>query len=207
MRVKMLIYNNNSNHALIVLHEIYGVNKHVRTVCESLSIYDIDVICPNLLGKNITFSYSQEKMAYQNFIENIGFQNALNTVKELVLNIKDNYDKIFLIGYSVGATIAWLCSELDFVDGIVGYYGSRIRNYTSISPRCKVKLFFPQEEKSFNVDGLCSTLENKNIELHKFDGLHGFSDPYSPNFHKASAEEAHGEMITFFMGERKYFIK
>jgi dienelactone hydrolase len=197
----MLIYNNNSNHALIVLHEIYGVNKHVRSVCESLSKYDFDVICPNLLGEKITFSYSEEKMAYQHFIDNIGFLNALNTVKEIVLKIKDNYDKIFLIGYSVGATIAWLCSELDFVDGIVGYYGSRIRNYTSISPRCKVKLFFPQEEKSFNVDELCSTLENKNIELHKFDGLHGFSDPYSPNFHKASAEEAHGEMITFLMGK------
>jgi dienelactone hydrolase len=202
----MLIYNNDTKNALIVLHEIYGVNKHVRTVCESLSIYDFDVICPNLLGKNITFSYSNEKMAYQNFIENIGFLNALNIVKELILNIKNHYDKIFLIGYSVGATIAWLCSELDYVDGIVGYYGSRIRNYTYILPRCKVKLFFPQEEKSFDVDELCSTLENKNIELHKFVGLHGFGDPYSPNYHKASAGKAHSEMITFLMGNGKHFI-
>ena len=32
----MLTYQNNSDTAIVVLHEIYGVNQHIRDVCERL---------------------------------------------------------------------------------------------------------------------------------------------------------------------------
>lgn len=54
-----------------------------------------------------------------------------------------------------------------------------------------------QEEKSFNVDELISTLEN--IEIHKFKGKHGFSDPYSLQYNEESAQKAFSEMVNFLM--------
>lgn len=195
----MINIHNKSNTVIIVVHEIYGINKHMISICQSLSQKDFDVICPDLLEKEAPFEYSQEELAYRNFIENIGFTNASDKIKSVLLGIKDNYEKVYIVGFSVGATIAWLCSEEDGLDGIVGYYGSRIRNYLGVDPLCPTMLFFPEKEKSFNVDELVLRLEEKNVEVHKFNGQHGFSDPNSQKYNIKSAQVAFNRMVDFFL--------
>ncbi|WP_413306246.1 dienelactone hydrolase family protein [Bacillus sp. 1P10SD] len=188
---------NKSDRVVVVIHEIYGINQHMESICKKLSSQDFDVFCPNLLEREQPFDYSEEKVAYQNFMENVGFSNAVQKIKDILLTIKNEYQKRYVIGFSVGATVAWLCSEEDYLDGIIGYYGSRIRNYKEVVPLSPTILFFPQEEQSFVVDELISILDNRNVEIHKFKGKHGFSDPYSLNFNEKSAQEALNKMITF----------
>ncbi|MDV2686429.1 dienelactone hydrolase family protein [Alkalihalophilus lindianensis] len=187
-----------SDTVIIVIHEIYGINQHMKIFCEFLSEQNFDVFCPNLYERDTPFDYSQEEVAYHHFMENVGFENALHKIKDVLSDIKNEYKKIYVIGFSVGATIAWLCSEDESVDGVVGYYGSRIRNYVAILPKSPIMLFFPQEEKSFNVDELISTLDKKNIKIYKFSGQHGFSDPYSSKYNEKSAQKAYRQMMDFF---------
>ncbi|MEH7342337.1 dienelactone hydrolase family protein [Bacillus sp. JJ1532] len=187
-----------SDNLIIVIHEIYGINQHIKNFCDLLSKQDFDVICPNLLEREQAFDYSEEKIAYLNFIENVGFSIAVHKIKNLLLGVKNEYQKIYIIGFSVGATVAWLCSEEECLDGVVGYYGSRIRNYTQIVPLCPIILFFPQEEQSFSVDELLSNLDKKkNIETYKYFGQHGFSDPYSTKYNEKSSQNAFNEMLNF----------
>ncbi|PKG22852.1 dienelactone hydrolase family protein [Niallia nealsonii] len=195
----MIQINKKSDTIIIVIHEIYGINQHMQSFCELLSTYSFDVICPDLLERGASFDYSQEEVAYHNFTENIGFADICHKIKDIVSAVKNEYQKIFIVGFSVGATVAWLCSEEDCVDGIVGYYGSRIRNYAELTPKCPSILFFPQEEQSFNVDELISVLDKKNIEIHKFNGKHGFSDSYSPKYNVISAQKAFSKMVDFIM--------
>ncbi len=101
----------------------------MQSFCDLLSNQSFNVICQNLLEREIPFDYSQEEDAYRNFMENVGFANALHKIKNILSDVKDEYEKIFIIGFSEGTTIAWLYSDQDCIDGIVGYYGSRIRNY------------------------------------------------------------------------------
>ncbi|TWD92272.1 dienelactone hydrolase [Neobacillus bataviensis] len=186
-----------SGNLIIVIHEIYGINQHIKNFCDLLSKQDFDVICPNLLEREQPFDYSEEEIAYLNFMENVGFSDAVHKIKNLLLGVKNKYRKIYIIGFSVGATVAWLCSEEECLDGVVGYYGSRIRNFTQIVPLCPIILFFPQEEKTFSVDELISNLDKKNIEIYKYFGQHGFSDPYSPKFNEKSSQNAFNEMLNF----------
>jgi dienelactone hydrolase len=195
----MLQIQQKSGTVIIVIHEIYGINQHMQSICELLSKQSFDVICPNLLERQTPYDYSQEEVAYRNFMGNIGFANAMHKIKDILSDVKEEYEKIFIIGFSVGATVAWLCSDEECVDGIVGYYGSRIRNYVELTPQCPTVLFFPQEEQSFNVDELISTLKKKNIEIHKFIGKHGFSDPYSLQYNVNSAQKAFSKMVNFIM--------
>lgn len=194
----MINIKNNSDKLIIVLHEIYGINEHIKNICKLLSDKDFDVICPNLLKQAIPFDYSQEEIAYRNFMENIGFTKASNEMKRLLLNIKGKYKKTYIVGFSIGATIAWLCSEEEGIAGIIGYYGSRIRNYLEINPLCPTMLFFPEKEQSFNVDDLISNLEKKNILVHKFKGEHGFCDPYFTKYNAISTQETFNLMMDFF---------
>ncbi|GED13808.1 dienelactone hydrolase family protein [Aneurinibacillus migulanus] len=117
--------------------------------------------------------------------------------KNLIHEIRNEYNRIYVLGYSVGATTAWLCSE-EKCDGVIGYYGSRIRDYLEINPKCPVLLFFPQQEKSFNVDELIASLNKKsNVYTKKFAGNHGFADPYSINFCEESSTQSFESMMKF----------
>jgi len=85
--------------------------------------------------------------AYHHFINNVGFDLAFKQVKQLIIQAKKQYRYVYLLGYSIGATIAWLCSGDDIMcNGIIGVYGSRIRDYMSITSKCPVLLIFLTEE-------------------------------------------------------------
>ncbi|MGN7177197.1 hypothetical protein BK139_14310 [Paenibacillus sp. FSL R5-0490] len=199
MENKRHSYDRNSNSLIIVIHEIYGINQHIKSFCELLIKQNFEVICPNLLEREMPFDYSQGEAAYRHFMEHVGFDIAARKIKDLLLDVKDEYETIVIIGFSIGATVAWLCSEEDCVDGIVGYYGSRIRDYLELTPRSPAMLFFPQEEQSFNVDELVLALEKKKIKAYKFTGKHGFSDPYSSKYDAKSEQEAFSKMLNFLL--------
>lgn len=196
---------NKPDKLMIVIHEIYGVNKHIKIYCNHLSTLGYEVFCPNLLQKEPSpFSYEQEEKAYQHFMKEIGFLKARDKIIKTVEENRKKYKNIYLVGFSVWATIAWLCSEQEGVDGIVGYYGSRIRDYTKIKPPCPALLFFSDEEKGFHIDNLILNLIDKNVEVHKFEGKHGFSDPFSTKYNQSSGEEAFRMVVHFLKGlERK----
>ncbi|WKY46239.1 dienelactone hydrolase family protein [Eubacteriaceae bacterium ES2] len=94
------------------------------------------------------------------------------------------------MGFSVGATIAWRCSISDFCDGIIGFYGSRIRNYLEIEPVCPTLLLFADQD-SFDVDAITTKLGAfQKVRTLSFSAKHGFMDQYSTHFDEKSAIKA-----------------
>lgn len=194
----MLTYIHHSDTVLVILHEIYGLNEHIMDVCERFSKHEIDRIAPNLIHGRDPFSYDQETMAYHYFMDRVGFENAFKQVKEVLHNVRRKYKKVYVLGYSVGATLAWLCSQTGLCDVSIGFYGSRIRDYVEIKPKCPVLLFFPSEEKSFAVDELILRLNNfSNIQVEKLPGEHGFANPFSLQYNEQSTIRAYKEIESF----------
>jgi dienelactone hydrolase len=70
----MICLKQKSRMAVIVGHEIYGINAHMTHFCESLAVYGFDVWCPNLLNLEKLFDYSEEQAAYHHFMTKIGVQ-------------------------------------------------------------------------------------------------------------------------------------
>lgn len=184
---------------IIILHEIYGVNEHIQAVCEQFSMKGFDVVCPNLLNRESPFHYAEEEKAYRNFVENIGFDLAFDRVKNLVHTMKNNYEKVFILGFSVGATIAWRCSALE-VDGVVAYYGSRIRDYLEVVPKCPTLLFFPTNEKSFHIETILSKLRESTAEIRILHAAHGFTDPSTVNYDETLTKSTMEEALEFLEG-------
>lgn len=195
----MLTFNNNSETAVIILHEIYGINQHIINAAEEISKHGLDVFVPDMLNIDRIFNYDEMDLAYNNFITNVGFKNASDRIIDFIKNIRNDYTDIYVIGYSVGAATAWICSrEQGLCHGIICFYGSRIRDYTEISPSCPVLLFFPEHERSFRVDDLISILNKKeNVRAEKLYGEHGFADPFSENYCEKSYLKSYKETISF----------
>lgn len=177
--------NKDSKRPLIILiHEIYGVNDHIQHIGDLLRARGMEVIIPNLLERE-AFSYMDEDQAYHNFMKYIGFSRAVDDIQSVIRANREKYEHIVLIGFSVGATIAWLCSTSE-VDGVIGFYGSRIRDAVEINPSCPTLLFFSQGEKSFQVSALEPALRGKpNTHLEWIDANHGYMNPYGRHFDQA----------------------
>lgn len=186
--------------AVVLLHEIYGINNHILSIYnkfrdEGYDTYRIDL----LNGK--TFNYDKAEEAYSYFMNEIGFENAkLKVLNYISANLR-NYDKVFLLGYSIGATAAWLCSEeKGLVSGVIGYYGSRVRDYLNVEPKVPVLFFFPLKERGFEISPLIDKLKNKEkVWVYQFEGLHGFADSNSEYYDYKSkylSEKILDEFIT-----------
>lgn len=194
----MLIHNNHSDTLIIVLHEIYGINNHIIKVCNQLAKRNYDVMAPNLLSNEMVFPYHQEEVAYSYFMDKVGFQSGLEQVQQLLCQKRSQYKKIYVLGYSIGATLAWLVSQTGLCDGVVGFYGSRIREHLAVVPVCPTLLFFPSKEKSFAVDELLIKLSRVHTgRVEKLAGKHGFADPFSKHYNKQSACAASKKIVSF----------
>lgn len=189
-----------SNKAILLIHEIYGVNDHMKLMKEKLSKLEADIICPNLLSNDVPYSYKEEGMAYQNFVKNIGIDEGSKQIINMLIQLKQEYEEVGIMGFSVGATISWLCSENNLCNFVIGCYGSRIRDYVNRSPVCPTLLIFPTKEEAFDVDYLINSLKQKReplLEVKKFHGFHGFMNPFSQTFNKESADQAFQSISDF----------
>lgn len=134
----------NKKQAIILLHEIYGVNDFIKKQCQKYQKMGFDIFCPNLL-EHTPFLYEESDEAYNYFIQNVGF-DKYTEINNLANSLKKQYNKIFLLGFSAGATIAWRCGENSLYSGIIACYGSRIRDYTDLNPVCPTLLLFAKED-------------------------------------------------------------
>ncbi|PFM46868.1 hypothetical protein COJ45_14860 [Bacillus cereus] len=194
--------------ALVVVHEIYGVNDHMHHVIHHFTSSHIDVFCPNLLQSHHAFHYGDEEKAYHFFIHHIGFDEGKKKIEEFITHLSSSYTHIGLIGFSVGATISWLCSNNPKLDFIIGCYGSRIRDYIHLKPTCATLLIFPEKEASFSVSSFIQSLQqqkNPLLAIQQLRGEHGFLNPYTEKYNEHSTKQAYSLIDAFLV--KNTFIK
>jgi len=171
--------------ALIVLHEIYGINEFIEMTCLQYQRKGFDVFCPDLLGRK-NFPYSAAPEAYAFFMDRVRLE-VDDKIRGLVSRLKTEYEMVFLLGFSVGAAIAWRCCENPGISGIIGCYGSRIRDHLELQPACPVLLIFADHD-AFDVARVVSRLHRKgNTEVRVLKGEHGFLDPFGRHYESEQA--------------------
>jgi dienelactone hydrolase len=184
--------------AVILLHEIYGVNGHMRDTAAWLSAQGFAVYCPDLLGT--AYGYDREAEAYEHYMR-VGFTAAAEEAAALAASLAGSYRRLYLMGYSAGATVAWLLSCRPGFAGAVGYYGSRIRDFSGLTPTCPVLLLFPDHEETFSVSALAEKLAAKGGCWFAFWRAGMVSaDRRSPRYDAAAAQEANALAAAFLRG-------
>lgn len=184
-----------NKNVIIVLHEIYGINDFIKSQCLMFKHMGYDVSCPDLLNRK-SFKYDEVKEAYAYFMLNVGF-DYYHEINRMIDQLKTRYEKVLVIGYSVGATLAWRCSENLNCDGIIACYGSRIRDFTELDPRCPV-LLLPAKECTFDINKMIEKLQDKaNLKIISFNAEHGFLDAASSSYDKYLSESAEKYILKF----------
>lgn len=186
---------------IFILQEIYGLNNFIKEQCTAFKDENTEVESISLYPNNKVFPYSLEKEAYTYFIQEVGFDDPLETISELVFKANEQYDEVILIGFSVGATLAWRLTSLP-LHRVICVYGSRIRQYLDVRPNCPTLVLLPSYEKSFHVNDMKKALHDIHfVQTVQFDGEHGFMDRHNPAFHLGSARMAYKCIKNFIKSE------
>lgn len=155
---------------IIIIHEIYGITENLLELKVLLEKSGHTVSLPSLYTDY--YSGSDEIYSYEKFYSQVGIEESYKIISKEINKISDS--DIILLGFSIGATIAWLHSNNYKIESVIGIYGSRIRKYLNIEPTVKTDLFFCIEE-AFNVEEV-----NRFVNLRPFvsseiiPGNHGF---------------------------------
>jgi dienelactone hydrolase len=183
--------------ALVILPEIYGCNAFAVGVQEKYRQMGMAVFCPNLWLRP-PFGYSELSSAYAYFQRNIGFQ-VYRDIDYLLEELQAAYDRVLILGFSVGGTLAWRCSALGHADGVIACYGSRIRDYPEVEPVCPTLLLFAEHD-SFPVMALIRQMKGKKcVRTLVLPAEHGFLDAEGPNYCRQQAEEGWRQIEAFMM--------
>ncbi len=184
---------------IIVATDIHGINDSLKAMFEDFN-NEIKFLWPWNTDK---CPYKTEQEAVAAFHS----QNGLVTYQQKIAEAAGSKPS-FLIGFSVGATSMWLyaASENCHPDSHAQLiYGSRIRDYLSIVPRCKASLIFAEHESSFRPESVATKMMNTPVACTIIKNTrHGFMNPHSPHYDEALTRQQLAQMKSHLIRNNKH---
>jgi len=165
----------------ILVSDIFGLTDELIELRNSIA-EDVVILDPYQGKKNL---FTDENDAYNYFTEHCD----LGEYAELVHHeITKNDEAVYLIGFSIGASAIWCCSDKlneKNVSSAYLFYGSQIRNHLEITPEIALNIVMPRYEEHFSISELKESLASfGNIKLQSSNGLHGFMNKRSKNYNQ-----------------------
>ncbi len=192
-----------ARHGLVVIQEIFGVNQHMRHVCDVFAAKGYAVIAPALFDRaepGVELGYAkpdaERGMALRANVP------AAGTVADIEAAAKHLGGKsIGIVGYCWGGTVAWWgATRTGDFKAAVGWYGGGIAAEKEAKPHCPVQLHFGEMDHGIPlIDVEAIRAAQPGIEVFVYPGAqHGFGCEERPSFDKASNDLAQSRTLAFF---------
>jgi carboxymethylenebutenolidase len=189
--------------ALVVIQEIFGVNSHIRAVCDRFAAKGYVAIAPAIFDRiepDFQSGYSPDEVAIaRKFIANPDFDAFLRDTQAAIDAVKPA-GPVGVIGYCLGGSIAFLAAtRLGGLKAAVGYYGGAIARFADETPKVPVQLHFGEKDAGIPLENV-ETVRAKRpeIEIHLYpNAQHGFGCDERASYDKASADLAGQRSLAF----------
>lgn len=181
--------------ALIVCQEIFGVNQHIRSVCDRYAASGYVALAPAFFDRvepKLELGYTPDDIARgRSIMQQVKLDNAMLDVKAAVA-LLSSVGKIGIVGYCWGGTVAWASATR--VDGLAcsaPYYGGGIAGLATEKPRCPVEMHFGETDHAIpmtDVDKVRAA--QPGVAFFVYPAGHGFNCDERGSFDAASAKLA-----------------
>jgi len=190
--------------AVVVVQEIFGVNHHIRSVCDRLAGEGYVAVAPSIFDRtqrNFQSGYSPDEIAAaRKFIASPDWGAMLRDTQAAIDAIK-NVGPVGIIGFCLGGSIAYAAAtKLSGLAAAVGYYGGAIVRFADDKPKVPTQLHFGEKDASIPlVDVEAIRAKRGDVEIHIYPGAqHGFHCDERASYDKASADIAWPRSMGFF---------
>ena len=190
--------------AIVVIQEIFGVNHHIRSVCDRLASAGYVAIAPAIFDRsqpNFQCGYSPDEVANaRKFIANPDWAAMLCDTQAAIDAVK-SVGPVGIIGFCLGGSVAYAAAaKLSGLSAAVGYYGGVIVRFADDKPKVPTQLHFGEKDAGISLADV-ETIKSKRPEVEVFiypDAQHGFHCDERASYDKTSADSAWPRSLGFF---------
>ncbi|WP_316179102.1 dienelactone hydrolase family protein [Bradyrhizobium sp. SZCCHNRI1009] len=189
--------------ALVVIQEIFGVNHHIRNVCDRLAAEGYVAIAPAIFDRvepGFTSGYSPDEIAVaRKFVANPDWAAFLRDTQAAIDGVR-NVGPVGIIGFCLGGSIAYAAAtKLTGLKAAVGYYGGAIVRFANDKPTVPTQLHFGEKDAGIPLSDV-ETIKAKrpDVEIFVYPGAqHGFGCDERASYDKPSADLAWTRSLAF----------
>ena len=189
---------------LVVIQEIFGVNRHIRSIADGYAKDGFLAVAPALFdrverGVELSYEGDDAKKAMA-LLQKTDVDNALADVDAaLAYAAKETGKKVGVIGYCFGGLLAWLSATRLHPTTAVGYYAGRIGNYAAETPKVPVQLHFGKLDTHIPAEQVEAVhAAHPEVEIHWYEGAgHGFNCDMRASYNPQAAALARGRALEF----------
>ncbi|SHG31458.1 dienelactone hydrolase family protein [Bradyrhizobium erythrophlei] len=190
--------------AVVVIQEIFGVNHHIRAVCDRLAGEGYVAIAPSIFDRiepNFTSGYSPDEIAIaRKFVANPDWAAMLRDTQAAIDAVGD-VGPVGVIGFCLGGSIAYAAAtKLSGLSAAIGYYGGAVVRFADDKPKVPTQLHFGEKDTGIPLTDV-ETIKAKraDVEIFVYPGAqHGFHCDERVSYDKASADIAWPRSMAFF---------
>ncbi|WP_238366480.1 dienelactone hydrolase family protein [Mesobacterium pallidum] len=173
--------------AVVVLQEIFGVNGHIRSVCDRLAALGYVAAAPALfdrVSRGYETGYAPEDVqSGLALMKDFDLDAALRDVAAAVNALQDE-GPVSVMGFCLGGSLAYRIATQDArVASAACYYGGLIERFSDAAPLCPVRLFYGAEDPTISAENVATVRRKQpDLPVHVFPAGHGFSCDSRPAF-------------------------
>ena len=192
----------NAKAGIVVIQEIFGVNIHIKDVCDRLADQGYTTIAPALFDRvkpEIDLGYSEDDLGEGfGYMQEVGNEDPMKDIQAAALNLR-SHGKVGSIGFCWGGQLAWLASKSVDVDCSVGYYGVAVHDTLQPPPNCPVLLHFADNDTFVPPEAADKVREAyPNMPIYNYPANHGFNCDRRDDYNEACAAQAMERTLNFF---------
>jgi len=195
--------------AVVVIQEIFGVNHHIRSVCDRLAGEGYVAIAPAIFDRiepGFTSGYSPDEVANaRKFVANPDWPAMLRDTQAAIDSVK-SIGPVGIIGFCLGGSIAYAAAtKLSGLSAAIGYYGGAIARFADDKPNVPTQLHFGEKDAGIPLSDV-ETIKAKrpDVEVFIYPGAqHGFHCDERASYDKTSADIAWPRSMAFLAGHLK----
>jgi carboxymethylenebutenolidase len=187
---------------VVVVQEIFGVNHHIRSVCDRLAALGFTAVAPALFDRfvrDFESGYSPEEVANaRTYLTNIDW-GALTRDTQAAIETLRPQGRVAVLGFCMGGSIAFLCgTRIDGLAGAVCFYGGQIAKFADETPRCPTQMHFGDKDQHIPMTDVEAIKgKRRDCEIHVYPADHGFYCDERDSFDAESAAIAWGRTLAF----------
>jgi carboxymethylenebutenolidase len=202
--------------AVVVLQELFGVNDDIRKTCQELAAQGFLAVAPDLFWSQepgVDLSVRSETdwqhglSLYSAYNRDRGAQDVEDTTL-VVAKLPECSGKVAVLGYCVGALMAYLTAVRFGADAVVAYHGADTEKYLNEASGLRAPLLMHLGEedefisKSAQKAIKTALSEKPNVTIYSYPGqYHAFSRHNGAHYNAAAADLAHARTYEFLRRE------
>ncbi len=182
--------------AVVVVQEIFGVNEHIRSICDRLGSEGYVAIAPALFDRTergFECGYSPDEVARARaFIADADWDAFVRDTEAARAAVAD-IGKVGVVGFCMGGTVAFLAAtRLQGFSAASGFYGGKIHSFADEQPKCATQLHFGAEDQGIPLGNVeIVKAARPDCDVHVYEGAgHGFHCDLRASFHADASKQA-----------------